>query len=90
MPGAIQPNRPNSRQNIAFGRGVHSCPRGPLARIEARVSILRLLHRLTDIHIDETAHGPAEARQFDYVPLWILRGLTQLHVKYTPRQSDTV
>ena len=31
--------------NIAFSRGKHACPGAPLARIEARVSIERLLAR---------------------------------------------
>ncbi|WP_179475699.1 cytochrome P450 [Mycolicibacterium vinylchloridicum] len=87
-PSQFQPDRANARQNISFGRGVHSCPGGPLARIEARVSIERLLNRLGDIQISDAAHGPSGARQFNYVPLWILRGLTELHLDYTPRTDS--
>ncbi len=51
-------DRKNVREHIAFGRGVHSCPGGPLARVEGRVSIERILDRMADITIDEEEHGP--------------------------------
>jgi cytochrome P450 len=79
----LQIDRANSRHNVAFARGVHSCPGGPLARIEGRVTIERILDRLRDIRIDEAHHGPADARHFDYVPLYIIRGLQKLHVEFT-------
>jgi cytochrome P450 len=80
-PDTFDPDRPNARRHIGFGRGVHSCVGAPLARAEGRVLIQRLLERTTDIEIDDAAHGPAENRRFDYVPTYILRGLTDLHVK---------
>jgi hypothetical protein len=49
-----------------------------------RVSIERLLDRTTDIRIDEREHGPADARRYRYVPTYILRGLTKLHIELTP------
>lgn len=82
-PAQFQHDRRNAKQDVAFGRGVHSCPGGPLARIEARVSIERLLHRLDDIQISTAEHGLPDARRFDYVPLWILRGLTGLHLEWS-------
>ena len=63
---------------------MHSCPGGPLARMEARVSVERILDRMADIRISEEHHGPADARRFQYVPTYILRGLTQLHLEFTP------
>lgn len=77
-------NRRNVREHIAFGRGVHSCPGGPLARVEARVSIERFLDRTTDIGIDEELHGPAAARSYTYEPTFILYGLTELNITFTP------
>jgi cytochrome P450 len=77
-------DRKNVREHIAFGRGVHSCPGGPLARVEGRVSVERILDRMTDITIDEDKHGPAGDRRFDYEPTFILRGLTELNIKFTP------
>ena len=56
-------DRKNVREHIAFGRGVHSCPGGPLARVEGRVSIERILDRMADIAIDEELHGPARRPQ---------------------------
>jgi cytochrome P450 family 150 subfamily A5 len=76
--------RPNARQHIAFGHGVHTCPGAPLARAEGRVSLERLLDRMTGIRISEAEHGPADARRFDYAPTYILRGLTRLHLEFTP------
>ena len=36
-PAELRVDRPNARQNVAFARGAHSCPGGPLARIEGGV-----------------------------------------------------
>lgn len=77
-------DRKNVREHIAFGRGVHSCPGGPLARIEGRVSIERILDRMADITIDEALHGPAGERRYNYEPTFILRGLTDINIKFTP------
>lgn len=82
-PATFDLARPNARRHLAFGRGIHTCPGAPLARAEARVAIERLLDRTTDIRISESKHGPADARRFSYVPTFILRGLTELHLEYT-------
>jgi cytochrome P450 len=82
-PAELRIDRPNARQNVAFARGVHSCPGGPLARIEGRVTIERMLDRLRAIRIDETHHGPPGNRRFRYVPLYIIRGLQELHLEFT-------
>src|ERR1700742_276757 len=82
-PAELRIDRPNARQNVAFARGVHSCPGGPLARIEGRVTIERMLDRLRNIRIDEGHHGPAGDRRFRYVPLYIIRGLQELHLEFT-------
>lgn len=83
-PDEFEMDRPNAKEHLAFGRGPHACPGGPLARAEARISIERLLERMGDICISESAHGPAGARRYDYVPTYILRGLTRLHLEFTP------
>src|ERR1700754_3562171 len=82
-PAAFDPARKNARQHISFGRGIHSCPGAPLARAETRVAIERLLDRTTDIRINEDMHGPANDRRYQYVPTYILRGLTALHLEFT-------
>jgi cytochrome P450 len=83
-PGEFVVDRANARQHIAFGHGIHTCPGAPLARAEARVSIERVLDRLSDIRISEEHHGPAGERRFRYAPTYILRGLTRLHLEFTP------
>ncbi|MEU1549540.1 cytochrome P450 [Nocardia sp. NPDC005745] len=83
-PHEFRLDRPNFREHMAFGRGVHSCPGGPLARVEGRVSIERILDRMLDIAIDEERHGPAGERRYSYEPTYILRGLTDLHITFTP------
>jgi len=87
-PYHVDPDRQNASEHIAFGRGIHACPGGPLARIETRVSLERLLARLSEIRIDEQVHGPSDARRFDYIPTFILRGLMQLNIQFTPRKSE--
>lgn len=79
-PDAFDPDRANARRHIGFGRGVHSCIGAPLARAEGRVLIQRLLERTTDFRIDDAVHGPAHDRRYDYVPTYVLRGLTDIHV----------
>ena len=59
-PHEFQLDRKNVREHIAFSRGIHSCPGAPLARVEGRVSIERILDRLADITIDEEKHGPID------------------------------
>jgi cytochrome P450 len=87
-PDTFDPARPNARRHIAFGRGVHSCPGAPLARAEARVCIERLLDRTSDIRIAQDKHGAADDRRYQYVPTFILRGLTELHLEFTLAEDD--
>lgn len=83
-PTEFRVDRQNARTNLAFGRGLHACPGGPLARTEARVSIQRMLERTRDIRISESHHGPAGNRKYSYAPTYILRGLNRLHLEFTP------
>jgi cytochrome P450 len=83
-PNEFRMDRENAREHLAFGRGPHACPGGPLARTEARISIERLLQRTKDIVVSESAHGPVGDRHYDYVPTYILRGLQRLHLEFTP------
>lgn len=86
-PDALQLDRANSRENLAFGRGIHACPGGSLARVEGRIAIERILARAHDIRIAEDVHGPAGARRYEQEPTYILRGLRQLHIEFTPAPS---
>jgi len=97
MPGAINRDerhfehaddlaveRANTRDHVAFGRGIHACPGQALARTEARVSLNRILDRLGDIRLSGAAHGAAGEHHYHYNPSFMLRGLQALHLEFTP------
>jgi cytochrome P450 len=88
-PAEFQLERANARQHVAFGHGPHSCPGAPLARAEGRITIERFLDRMSDIRIADAEHGPPGARRYEYVPTYILRGLTRLHLEWTTNTSGT-
>jgi cytochrome P450 len=83
-PADFRADRANTMDHIAFGRGHHSCPGAPLARAEGRISIERILDRMHDIRLSAEHHGPEDHRRFAYEPTWVLRGLTKLHLQFTP------
>jgi cytochrome P450 len=83
-PDELRLDRANARQHIAFGHGIHTCAGAPLARAEAVVSLQRLLDRTEDIRISEAHHGPPGRRRWRYSPTWMLRGLDELHLEFTP------
>ena len=39
---------------------------------------------MNDIRADEAKHGPVDQRRYTYAPTYILRGLTELHIQFTP------
>jgi cytochrome P450 len=82
-PNAFRVDRPNVREHVAFGRGNHSCPGAPLARAEGRISLNRILDRMSDITVLEEHHGPPDARRYTYEPTWQMRGLTELHLGFS-------
>jgi len=97
MPGAINRDerhfehaddlaveRANTRDHVAFGRGIHACPGQALARTEARVSLNRILDRLGDIRLSGAEHGAAGEHHYHYNPSFMLRGLQALHLEFTP------
>ena len=85
-PNEFRVDRPNAKVHLAFGRGPHACPGGPLARVEGRVSVERILDRMHDIRLSEEHHGPPSERRYHYEPTWILRGLHTLHIEFTPAE----
>ena len=63
IPQTFKIDRANARTNLAFGRGIHTCPGSPLARAEARISLERLLERTvghTDLRVRPRAAGGQE------------------------------
>jgi cytochrome P450 len=80
-PAQFQIDRQNAREHVAFGRGIHSCPGGPLVRADARITLDLMLTRFQQFRISEVHHGPPADRHYDYTPSWILRGLRALHLE---------
>jgi hypothetical protein len=48
------------------------------------VTLNRVLDRMVDIRISEAKHGPLGRRSYRYEPTFLLRGLTELHIEFTP------
>jgi cytochrome P450 len=51
-PDEIRLDRPNASMHFGFGRGVHHCVGAPLARLEARVVLTKLLERTKSFALD--------------------------------------
>jgi cytochrome P450 family 150 subfamily A5 len=83
-PDTFDIDRANARQHVAFGHGIHTCAGAPLARAEGRVTINRMLDRTTAITVSAAEHGPAGARHYEYLPTYLLRGLTSLNLELAP------
>ena len=81
-PNQFDMERRNLRDHLAFGRGIHACAGAPLARAEAKVTLERFLARASDIRIDEAKHGPPDAREYEYLPTYLMYGLDNLHLTF--------
>jgi len=79
-PDAVRLDRPATPQHVAFGLGPHFCFGAPLARLEARLAVGRLLARCADLQ-------PAGDRRWR--PNANLRGLDTLPITFRPcRPAD--
>lgn len=83
-PNEFDIDRKNVIYHLTFGHGTHHCAGAHLARAEGRVTLNHLLDRTSDVSIDESVHGPAGERRYQFMPTYFLRGLVQLAVKFTP------
>jgi cytochrome P450 len=73
-PEEIDLDRPNPRQHVGFGWGIHLCVGAPLARIEAKVAFEQLLARTTSFSIDPSSpplrhHQSLMIRRLTALPL---------------------
>ncbi len=68
------------RSHVAFGWGIHHCIGAPVARLETRVTLERLLPRMADL---ELAGEPETTETF------ILRGLAKLPLRWRPVPART-
>ena len=86
-PDEFRLGRPNYRQHLGFGSGVHACAGAPLARAEAMVSANRLLDRMSDIRLSEKHHGPPGARHYERRDSFMLCGLETLYLEFDAAPS---
>jgi len=77
-------DRPKIKEHLAFGRGAHVCAGAPLARAEVRIILEKFLQHSSHIDLVEEKHGSRNNRNFDYEASFIIRGLSELHIKLTP------
>ena len=68
-------HRDDAYRNMSFGEGIHFCPGAPLARLEAIIAWKVFFKRIKAVR----AADPAEA--YSYLPSFIIRGLSQLHLE---------
>jgi cytochrome P450 len=78
-PNDIDINRDNADEHIAFGQGVHFCPGAMLARKEMNVAFSALLDRLENFQLIE------EKCDLTYWPNIVLRGLKEVHIRFSGR-----
>lgn len=79
-PEEIDLDRPNPRQHVGFGWGIHLCVGAPLARVEAKVAFEQLLRRTTSFSIDPTAPP------LHYHPSLMIRRLIELPLVLEPAE----
>ena len=72
-PDTLDITRANNR-HLAFGQGIHYCLGAPLARLEGRIAIATLLHRLPNLRLAV----PADELRWRTVP--IIRGMQHMPV----------
>lgn len=82
-PGVLRIDRANAKEHLAFGRGAHACPGGPLSRAEGRITFEVLLDRMGDIRLSAEHHGSAAARRFTFQPSFFSRRIEELWLEFT-------
>jgi cytochrome P450 len=72
-PDEIRLDRPAPRHHLAFGRGIHQCVGAPLARLEARVVLTKLLERTGTFWVDSDRiprwFDSLQVRRHEYLPI---------------------
>jgi cytochrome P450 len=75
-PDAFDPARPDPRDHLAFGAGIHTCIGAQLARKEMVTAFPIILERL------KNPRFPAGRNAFRYNPNILLRGVLELHIEF--------
>lgn len=77
-PEEIRLDRVSPRQHVGFGWGIHLCVGAPLARLEARVTLERLLARTSSFSVDPAGGALRHHRSL------MIRRLVELPLLLTP------
>jgi cytochrome P450 len=76
-PEEFDPRRENVTRHLGFGRGIHFCVGAPIARLESRIAVERLVERLPTLRL-----RPGETARHE--PHVMLRGLESLYLEWDP------
>lgn len=66
--------RREDTRHVSFGYGIHYCLGSNLARLEAQMVLVRLLERLPDARLTETAP--------EWLPLIVVRGMRSMPIRF--------
>lgn len=80
--------RKKIKEHVGFGRGKHVCAGAPLARVEVRIMLEKLLEHTSKIELDLDKH-PGGIADLSYEPSFIIRGLQAMNLKLTPAEGFT-
>lgn len=83
-PQAFRFDRLRIKEHLAFGRGPHVCSGAPLARVEIRIILDRFLEHASHIDFAGDKHGGPDERRLSYEPSFIVRGLSEMFLTFTP------
>lgn len=77
-PDRLDPARPNLKDHVAFGHGVHMCIGLRLARAEMEIAFGRLFARLANIRLTPGRNDMDNL----FIPTALVRGLQSLHLSF--------
>jgi len=66
------------QRHLGFGHGIHYCIGAPLARLEGRIALERMVEMLGDWEVDSAAAARA------YTARFLLRGWERLPIEFAP------
>jgi cytochrome P450 len=72
-PDGFDPRRPNLKDHLAFGKGIHFCLGAPLSRLELQVLFESLGRRAVSLAVPD--------QDLTYHPSFVLRGLVRLDME---------